>query len=61
MELAKRVALLQWLRHHSNTACCMYIAVGIQSMKSRLLGQKLSFLQHILKDGSEKCKWEGPE
>jgi len=39
-ELAKRV--LWWPGHH--TSAC--IAVGFQSTKSRVLGQKLSFLQH---------------
>ena len=48
-ELAKRV--LQWPGYHSNTAAC--IAVGFQSMKSRVIGQKLSFPMHILEGGSE--------
>ena len=32
--------------------CCM-CSWGVQSMKSRVLGQKLSFLQHVLEGGSE--------
>lgn len=48
-ELAKRV--LCWPRHHSNTAATL--AVGLQSMQSRILGRKLSFLQHILDSDGE--------
>ena len=43
-ELSKRV--LCWPRHHSNTAATL--AVGMQSMQSRILCIKLSFLQHVL-------------
>ena len=50
-ELAKRV--LRWPRYLSNTAACTCIAVGFQSLKSRVLGQNLSFLQHVLEGGSE--------
>ena len=48
-ELAKRV--LRWPRHHSNTAAV--VAVGLESVKSRVLGLKLGFLQRVLDGGAE--------
>ena len=43
-ELAKRV--LKWPKHHSNTAAL--VAVGMQSVKSRILERKLGFLHKVL-------------
>ena len=54
-ELAKRV--LCWPRNHSNTAATL--AVGLQSMQSRILGRKLSFLQHILDSDGESVSVPG--
>ena len=48
-ELAKRI--LCWPKHHSNTAATL--AVGLHSVKSKVLEAKLSFLQKILDRGSE--------
>ena len=48
-ELAKRV--LRWPRHHSNTAAV--VALGLESVKSRVLGLKLGFLQRVLDGGAE--------
>ena len=44
--IAKRI--LCWPKHHSNT-----VAVGLHSVKSKVLEAKLSFLQKILDRGSE--------
>ncbi len=43
-ELVKRV--VKWPRHHSDTAAL--VVIGVQSMKSRILGRKLGFLQQVL-------------
>ena len=43
-ELAKRI--LKWPKHFSNTAAM--IAIGLQSVESRILERKLSYLQHVL-------------
>ena len=43
-ELAKRI--LKWPKHFSNTAAT--IAIGLQSVVSRILERKLSYLQHVL-------------
>ena len=48
-ELTKRI--LCWPKHHSNTAATL--AVGLHSVKSKVLEAKLSFLQKILDRGSE--------
>ena len=48
-ELAKRI--LCWPKHRSNTAATL--AVGLHSVKSKVLEAKLSFLQKILDRGSE--------
>ena len=48
-ELAKRV--LRWPQHHSNTAAV--VALGLESVKSRVLGLKLGFLQRVLDGGAE--------
>ena len=48
-ELAKRV--LCWPEYHSNTSATM--VVGLQSMQSRILEQKLSFLQRLLDNDTE--------
>ena len=43
--------MLRWPRHHSNTVAV--VALGLESVKSRVLGLKLGFLQRVLDGGAE--------
>ena len=47
-ELAKRN--MKWPRHHSSSAAI--VAVGVQSMRSKILERKLGFLRQVLRSGS---------